>query len=281
MRADTAVRTVVSRGPQIAIAFSLLSVAGTGTVVLAPRLAEATSTSDHPSYAIVAITGEILIGLTSLFLVVMSRLIGLGRAWVLFAVIYNASVIAAKFILGPVALYRTTFITGLFSPDYNNLASLFLAGAATLVAYLGVFVILFLVFRSRVRERHPDLVARRQSNTPMAGKVIFCGVVGMLFLIFMGPSCLWLLLIAGPYVAAISATAGIALLAALVAAFASGIATFHQVEISVAMRRDVTLLVAFFWMGIALLVMYQGLWMIYMAILVSVWPIKTIAPSGK
>ena len=42
---------------------------------------------------------------------------------------------------------------------------------------------------------------------------------------------------------------------------------------------DATLVVSLFWVGLAFLALYQALWVVYVLILTSIWPLKTVTPK--
>jgi hypothetical protein len=45
--------------------------------------------------------------------------------------------------------------------------------------------------------------------------------------------------------------------------------------------RDIAILSSFAWVGLSLLLMYHVVWVIFTAILVSIWPLKVVPSSGK
>jgi hypothetical protein len=42
---------------------------------------------------------------------------------------------------------------------------------------------------------------------------------------------------------------------------------------------DVALFVSFFWVGLAFLALYHVLWVVYLLVLTSIWPLKVVVPK--
>ncbi len=259
---------------QVTTAFALLAVAALGTVTLAPRLAHSSGASDHPSYAVVAITGEILIVLTACFLAFARKHLGMPTTWLLFAVLYNAAVIVAKFILGPRGIYETTFQLGglLGPPDYNRPGQLASAGWFTLVLYVLVFGAVHAFFRGRAQRKLG--VGRRFS---VVAKVL----ITILSVVVLVPTLVVTLFAMQAYSDAVSAVTGIALTLCLWLAFGGSVGAMRTAATQAVDMRCIAMLTSVFWVGLALLVLYQALWGIYMGILISAWPLKTVQSSGK
>jgi hypothetical protein len=42
---------------------------------------------------------------------------------------------------------------------------------------------------------------------------------------------------------------------------------------------DATLLAGFFWLGLALILLYHVMWVVFLLTLVSIWPFRTYTPK--
>jgi hypothetical protein len=42
---------------------------------------------------------------------------------------------------------------------------------------------------------------------------------------------------------------------------------------------DATLLASFFWLGLAVIVLYHVMWLVFLLTLVSMWPFRTYTPK--
>jgi hypothetical protein len=92
--------------PRLTTGLGLLSAASIGTVLLIPVISGGRGAAYQPYFGLIASIGVVLIVLTSLFLAYASRVMGLGLAWFLWALIDNGCIIATKFIVSPTSLYR-------------------------------------------------------------------------------------------------------------------------------------------------------------------------------
>jgi len=217
-----------------------------------------------------------LLTTTALYLVLRLDLrLPLGVA--LTAVAYNALVVALKFVLGPLGLYeenRVRDFDSVFAPD--SLGAALLAAALVFGLYLGAFALLYLVVRGRLRA--PRLTSRR------AGRIAVAAVVGALLLATGGAGLLLLpLAVAGAglgYLGFVLSSGWALLIGIAVAGAASlaGLALQGARERAEAVG-DAALLVTFFWIGVAFLALYHVLWVVYILVLTSIWPLKTVTPK--
>jgi len=66
---------------------------------------------------------------------------------------------------------------------------------------------------------------------------------------------------------------------ALVGAIFFVTAAFKTAKEQALALRDVSVLVSFFWIGAAFLFIYHALWVVYLLILLTLWPLRVIAPK--
>lgn len=76
------------------------------------------------------------------------------------------------------------------------------------------------------------------------------------------------------------ATGGLAILVALLA-LATGAWSFGEAARTSVSVRDTAIVTAVAWLALSLLLVYHVVWVVFMSVLVSLWPLKTVAPSGK
>ncbi len=210
------------------------------------------------------------------------RDLGLPARTALYAVGYNALVVAAKFVLAPRGIYelnRTVPLETLF-PFTEPVGAVFAAGAVLLL-YLGAFTLIYRYFRrqlvTRARRRLRDRLAGRRSMTLLVvGVILFAAGFGSVVAI-------GALLIAGTgltYLGYVFSSAS-SLLIALVVAGATSLAVlaFGDVRERVRVVGDASLLVGFFWLGMFVLVLYHALWVVFILVLTALWPLKVVVPK--
>jgi hypothetical protein len=269
--ARTTLRTAV---PRLLTGLALLGIAMTGTAALGPGLAWRLSALDHPDYLAIASVGLVMIALSSLFLAYAGRVLGLGAAWLGLALLTNALVLVGKFLLAPPAFYGTTFVEGDPFATVQAPAYFPLLAAGVCVAQAGVLALLYAWARGRVTKalgpktsvlRRPDLV------TALIAAGVLLGAPVLLF------SSLSLV---GYAVVAAAATSGAAVVVVLLATGAGAGALLEAAHRSISVR-DTAIVTSVFWLALSMLLVYHVVWVVFMTVLVSLWPLKVVAPSGK
>src|SRR5215213_6152332 len=252
---------MLKRFPTLVVALALFGLTGSAAMVTVPGLFAG---SERPGFAIFLVAGVAAIVLTAvLFAYVYSLGMGFGRTVLVLAAGYNALIAAVKFGLAPAALYQANreqaFDDVLGDP--NDLWFYLGVGSGVLLLYLLVFGVMYSVFRRRSRRRalpsEPPLERRgRWSN-----RTIIIGVVGV---VAFAASFLWimpLLYVGLPtlyYLLYIFTTFGVAIVLALVLAAVLAYKSFEEVEKRAVRLGDATLLASFFWLGLALIVLYPS-----------------------
>jgi hypothetical protein len=211
-----------------------------------------------------------------------------------YAVAYNVLVVAVKFALGPAGLYEANQTETLMLPPVPplNFAPVWvsLIAVATFLLYAAVYVGVYILARRRLSQPGPPeppvLVApvarlkRRIGASRWAlvglvvGAIVVAGALGWLALLsgwlFTAAEYLQLVFTAG-----VSLAVGLALAAAT--ALCAG--AFSSVTDRARLVGDATVLVAFFWLGLAFLALYHVLWVVYVLLLITVWPLRTVVPK--
>lgn len=96
-----------------------------------------------------------------------------------------------------------------------------------------------------------------------------------------GPVVLIIGLLAGLDYLGYLFSSGLSLLIALalVAATALASAAFQSVSEHAAVVRDAALLSGFFWAAVSLLAVYHVLWVVYILVLTTIWPLRVVVPK--
>jgi hypothetical protein len=110
-------------------------------------------------------------------------------------------------------------------------------------------------------------------------------VVGVVVLVAIAASFLWIMpvvyvgLPTFSYLFYIFTTFGAAIALALVLAAVLAYKAFDEVEKRAVRLGDATLLAGFFWLGLALILLYHVMWIVFFLTLVSIWPFRTYTPK--
>lgn len=260
--------------PRLLTGLSLLGVAMAGTAVLGPGLAWQASGQDHPDYLAVAAIGLVMIALSSLFLTYAGRVLGLGAAWLGLALLSNALILVGKFVLAPAAFSGTTFVQGDPFMDVQAPTYFPMLAAGVGVVQAGVLALLFALARGRVtRALGPQASAFRRSDLVTALLTVGMALGAPLVLV----SSLSLI---GYAVVTAAATSGAAVVVVLLATGAGAGALLEAARKSISVR-DTAVVTSVFWLALAMLFVYHAVWVVFMTVLVSLWPLKVVAPSGK
>jgi hypothetical protein len=206
--------------------------------------------------------------------------VGLPAKTAIYAVVFNVLVIVVKLALAPRGFYEVNQVKdldGTFSIDNGVMASL--AAAVVFVLYLGVYMVLYRTFRTKIEHLGPDPVPRFASGRSIA---IFV-VVGTVLLVATGGALLLALIpiAAGvdylDFVFSSSLSLLIGVLLACATAFAA--LAFNSAADRARLIGDASLFMSFFWVGLYFLALYHVLWVVYVLVLTSTWPLKVVTPK--
>ncbi|HEV2121161.1 MAG TPA: hypothetical protein VGW38_00105, partial [Chloroflexota bacterium] len=81
------------------------------------------------------------------------------------------------------------------------------------------------------------------------------------------------------YLTYVFSTFGTAITLALILAAVLAYKTFDEVQKQAVHLGDATLLANFFWLGLALILLYHAMWAVFLLTLVSIWPFRTYTPK--
>lgn len=260
-----------------------LAVAGAlslGVVALAPRTVAAGG--DVPPGRMLLITAVIVAAVCCalLFWGLRSDL-GLPLKVAVYAVVFNVLVILVKLALGPRGFYEVNQerdLDATFGTIDEGVIAL-LASAFVFALYLCAFVFLYRVFRSRVEH-----LGKEEPVPWLTGRRVALGIVVLTLLIVAsgGAILLALLPLAGgfeylDFVFSSSLSLAIATLLACATAFAA--LTFNSAADRAKLIGDASVFMSFFWVGLYFLALYHVLWVVYVLVLTSIWPLKVVTPK--
>ncbi len=237
----------------------------------------------QPGFLVFLVAGVAVIVLTAGLFGFIDRLgMGFGRTVLVLAAGYNALIAVVKLGLAPAALYRANSVEPFDASvqDPNSLIYYLAVGFGVLLLYVLVFGVMSRLFRRRFRRRSLSSEAPRARR--VSGRVLVVIVVAVVVL---AVSLLWvapLLYVGLPtlsYLVYIFSTFGVAITLALDLAAFLAYRTFDEVEKQAARLGDATLLATFFWLGLALIVLYHVMWVVFLLTLVSIWPFQTYTPK--
>jgi hypothetical protein len=266
----------------LAVALALFGLAGSAVMATVPRLFIGPG---GPGFAVFLVTGVAAIGLTAvLFGYVYWLGIGFGTTVLVLAAGYNALIAAVKLGLAPAALYQANreqaFDASMGDP--NGLWFYLGVGSGVLLLYLLVFGVMYRVFRRRFRRRSLTSDAPPEQRGRWSRRAI---VIGAVACVAFAASFLWVMpalyvgLPALSYLQYIFSTFGAAMTLALILAAVLAYKTFDEVEKRAVRLGDATLLASFFWLGLALILLYHVMWVVFLLTLVSIWPFQTYTPK--
>jgi hypothetical protein len=260
-----------------------LVVAGTlslAVVIFVPRTVS--SSGDVPPVGMLLTTATVVgvICAALLYWGLRSDL-GLPATAAVYAAAFHVLVIVVKLGLAPHGFYevnQSRDLDGLFSIDNGLMAML--AAAAIFVLYLSVYLVLYRYFRVKVEHLAPDDPIPRL----VSGRALVIAVVVGTFLLIASGGALLLVLVpiaAGfDYVnfvfsSSLSLMIGIILACATVLAAAAFNSTADRARIV----GDASVFMSFFWVGLYFLALYHVLWVVYVLVLTSIWPLKVVTPK--
>lgn len=215
--------------------------------------------------------GLVVLGLTTLLMWVgLRRLLPKTGVFLAAALGYNALVIAVKFSLSPLSVYRqesgSDAGSGFFFLN-NQLAYPGLA-AITAILYGAVFFGLYGIARAQLQRRLGITVARERRFVQLIVVMFVLAVVGGVTVIGLLGFLEYSLLVV------FSTVLGLFVAIALIGAVALCSIAFREVTDQAVLLRNVSLLSTFAWIGLAFIAAYHILWLVFLLTLISLWPLS-------
>jgi hypothetical protein len=238
-------------------------------IALFPR-----SGGDEPPLASLALIGVVIAGVTTAALHTIVRrdlrLPSRVATSVAFAFVLIALV---KFVLAPLGLYEVNAIEAL-EDLYGTVADP-VGAAITAVVVFGLYALGYtIVYR----------IGRRGDGggSSIRGRTLVLGLVGLGLVVVSGLGILVLVVLTAPaqYLEFVFASGAGAMVAVALAMAATLIGSaFRTLDRQPQVVADVGAIVSLFWLGLGFLALYHVLWIVYVLVLGSIWPLRTVVPK--
>jgi hypothetical protein len=250
-----------------------------GAAVLLPRLSA--GGGQAPTSAVLLSVGLLLTIFTAGALTFgLKTDLRLPTRVVIYAVAYNALIIGVKFVMAPQAVYELNRTVELESfVPFTTGSGAVLSAVLVFGLYAGALGLIYLVFRRRRFGRGPRRLRAFLQRNPSLKVVV--PLVAVFLFASAGPFILLIGLVAGlDYLGYLfSSGLSLAIALALVAATALASAAFQSVSEQALAVRDAALLSGFFWAAVSLLAVYHLLWVVYILVLTTIWPLRVVVPK--
>ena len=260
-----------------------LAVAGAlslGVVALAPRTVAAGA--DVPPARMLLVTAAITAAICSalLFWGLRSDLKLPVRA-AIYAVAFNVLVIVVKIGLAPRGFYEVNQrhdIDSTFAIDNSVMAVL--AAASIFALYLIVFAVLFRTYQTKVEhlggdDPVPKFIRGQNVAVGVVVLTVLLVATGGAILLLLLPLAAGLTYVQFVFESSLSLVVGVLL--ACATAFAA--LAFNSTAERARVVGDAQLFLSFFWVGLYFLALYHALWVVYVLVLTSIWPLKVVTPK--
>ncbi len=266
-------------------ALAIFGLAGGAVAATAPRLFTG---PERPGFTLFLAVGVAAVLLTAGLFGYIHRLgLGFGQTALVLAAGYNALIAAVKLGLAPAALYEANRERAFdaFLSDPNSLWFYLAVSSGVLLLYVLVFGVMYTVFKRRLGRRAGETGASPGRGSRWAGRrraILVALVVASVALL---ASFLWVMPVVFvglptlSYLVYVFSTFGAAIALALILAAVLAYKTFVEVEKRAVDLGDATLLAGFFWLGLALILLYHAMWVVFLLALVSIWPFQTYTPK--
>lgn len=196
--------------------------------------------------------------------------LGFPTAVIVYTVGWNVLVVLAKFAFGPEGFYEVNQHVDIDAtlPTLDTPEGAFLGSVVIFAFYAGALYTIYRACRGEGALGGRLLVGAvlfvAIASAAAVGSVIF-----VLPILFAAPAIDYLHFV---FTSSVSLLVGLTLAGALVLATLA----FRSAAERARVLGDTAVLVNLFWVGLAFLAMYQALWVVYVLVLTSIWPLKTV-----
>ncbi len=237
-----------------------------------------------PSLQLMFLVALLVSGITAAALYwCVTKDLGLATRIAILAVAYNVLIVVVKFALAPEGLYEVNRTKDLQSVVVISSG---IGAAITAAAVLSLYLIAYLVIYRQARARLGAPVVKRGSKERVVkGVLISSAILVAIGVVIPGAVVLLFLLAAGvgtglEYLTFVFSS-GAALLIALALAGAVTLAALAFVSVAdrAKLIGDAAVLVSIFWLGLWFLVLYHVLWVVYILVITSIWPLRVVVPK--
>ena len=234
------------------------------------------SGGDEPPLASLALIGAVIAGVTTAALYTIVRrdlrlpsrvATSLAFAFILIALV--------KFVLAPLGLYEVNAVKAL--DDYFGTVADPVGAAITAVIVFGLYTLGYgIIYR----------IGRRGVgfcwSIRVRGRTFVVGLVGLTLVVVSGVWVIVLAVLAAPgqYLEFVfSSGAGVIVAVALAIAATLIGSAFRTLDRQPQVVAEVGAIVSLFWLGLGFLALYHVLWIVYVLVLGSIWPLRTVVPK--
>ena len=196
---------------------------------------------------------------------------------------FHALILLVKLVLSPIGVYDVNEIRPLEAfVNISDPAGAVLGSLVVFLLYLGVYTLIY----RRVRKRIEDLLPRVDEESRRRRRGLVLGVlVGTVLLTAAGGAgvvALPLLVVGGglEYLGFVFGS-GVSLLVAFALMGASSLAAVAFTDAAERARAvsDVGIFVGLFWVGLAFIALYHVLWVVWILVLTTTWPLRVVVPK--
>jgi hypothetical protein len=240
-----------------------------GAIALFPRTG-----GDAPPLASLSLIGAVVAGVTTvaIYAIVRRDLLLPARTATALAIAF-ALIGIVKFVLAPFGLYEVNAVRAL--DDYIGTVGELGGTAITAAAVFGLYALGYTI---AYRVGHPTERDRRR----IRGRTILMVLLGAGLLAVSGLWLVVLLLVNTPrqYLEFVfSSGAGVLMAIALAGAATLIGSVFRALSRRPELVADVGAVITVFWLGLGFLALYHALWIVYVLVLGSIWPLRTVVPK--
>jgi hypothetical protein len=199
----------------------------------------------------------------------------------LYTFAFNGLLVIIKFVASPTAVYDASALH-LTVVDPFQFGGLSVTVLAVLIfgAYSLAGLVIYLICRARVRKAI-DRALGTVVATPRRHRLLVMGLIALAIIATGAAGGFIIVLIpVWSYISILGGTAtGVSTAILLVGVLTFASRAFSSVAEEAIALRDLSVLTTFFWLALALLAVYHLLWIVYMLLLVSLFPLKFVAPK--
>jgi hypothetical protein len=199
----------------------------------------------------------------------------------LYTFAFNGLLVIIKFVASPTAVYDASALhLTVFDPfQFGGLPVTVLA-LVIFGAYSVAGLVIYLIFRARVRNAI-DRALGTVAAKPHRHRLLVMGLIALAIIATGAAGGFIIVLIpVWSYISILGGTAtGVSTAILLVGVLTFASRAFSSVAEEAIALRDLSVLTTFFWLALALLAVYHLLWIVYMLLLVSLFPLKFVAPK--
>jgi hypothetical protein len=197
--------------------------------------------------------------------------LGFPTAVIVYTVGWNILVVVAKFAFGPKGFYEVNQEVEIDAtlPTLDTPAGALVGGAVVFALYAGALYTIYRACRGQEGALAGRLVTGAVLFVAIAGAAAAAAIVLVLPILFAVPALDYLRFV---FTSSVSLLVGVTLAGALVLATLAFRSAAEQARV----LGDTVVLVNLFWIGLAFLAIYQALWVVYVLVLTSMWPLKTV-----